>query len=69
MRPFPPLAAGVQWSDSWRGTNQRGTVWSLYNDDYKGGRGWSSVQSGPGYKAGSYNAGGYEIAISDQTSH
>ena len=28
------------------------------------GRGWSSVQSYPGYKAGSNNAGGYEISVS-----
>jgi hypothetical protein len=63
------LGTSNDWDDYWRGSRQRGTVWSLYNDDFKGGRGWRSVQSGPGYKAGSYNAGGYEIAISDQTSH
>lgn len=56
------------WSDSWRGQSQRGTVWSLYNDDYKGGRGWRSVQSGPGYKAGSWNQGSYQIDISTATS-
>jgi len=62
------LGYSNDWGDSWRGSYQRGTVWSLFNDDYKGGRGWSSVQAGPGYKAGSNNAGGYEIAISTAAS-
>jgi len=62
------LGYSNDWGDSWRGSYQRGTVWSLFNDDYKGGRGWSSVQAGPGYKSGSYNAGGYEIAISTAAS-
>ena len=22
------------WGDSWRGNNQYGTIWSLFNDDY-----------------------------------
>lgn len=51
------------WGDSWRGSYQRGTIWSLYNDDYRNYRGWGSIQSYPGYKAGSYNAGAYEISI------
>ena len=32
------------WGDSWRGNNQYGTIWSLFNDDYKNGRGWASLQ-------------------------
>lgn len=59
---------GNNWGDSWRGSYQQGTAWSLYNDDYKMGqygRGWSSIQAYPGYKAGSNNAGGYEISVSD----
>jgi hypothetical protein len=55
------------WGDSWRYTRQEGTAWSLYNDDYKMGqygRGWDSIQSWPGYKGGSYNAGGFEISVS-----
>lgn len=55
------------WGDSWRYTRQEGTAWSLYNDDYKMGqygRGWSSIQSYPGYKGGSNNAGGFEISVS-----
>ena len=41
---------GNGWSDMWRGNNQRGTIWSLFNDDYKNARGWGSVQGYPGYK-------------------
>lgn len=56
------------WSDSWRGPYQRGTLWSMYNDDYKNGRGWTSLQGWPGYKAGSYNAGSYEVSITTDSS-
>jgi hypothetical protein len=44
------------WGDSWRGTNQQGTTWSLWNDDY-GNRSWpSGGQGGPG-RSGSYTTG------------
>jgi len=53
------------WADSWRGTNQAGTLWSLLNGDYYTnnnyhiGIGYS--QAGAGYKGG--NNGTYEIYI------
>ncbi len=53
------------WGDNWRGTNQRGTVWSLLNGDYYTntnyhiGNGYS--QAGAGYKGD--NSGTYEIYI------
>jgi len=67
--------SGNNWGDGWRGPNQQGTAWSLYNDDYKMGRRgwfsngyrartWSDIESYPGYKGGSYNAGGFEISVS-----
>ena len=44
------------WGDSWRGTNQVGTCWSLWNDDY-GNRSWpSGGQGGPG-RAGQFTTG------------
>ena len=49
------------WGDSWRGIHQYGTVWSLYNDDYKAARGWASIQGWPGYKGNNY--GVYEVWI------
>ena len=52
---------GNGWGDSWRGNHQHGTVWSLFNDDYKNGRGWSSLQGYPGYKG--ENAGTYEVHL------
>jgi len=55
------------WWDSWRGDNQEGTAWSLYNDDLKMGQyglTWSDIESGPGYKGGRSNAGGFEISVS-----
>jgi hypothetical protein len=40
--------ASNSWSDSWRGTNQDGTLWSLWNDDY-GNKSWPLTgQAGPG---------------------
>ena len=53
------------WDDAWRGTDQRGTVWSLLNGDYFKnnnyhiGNGYS--QAGAGYKGN--NSGTYEIYI------
>lgn len=55
---------GNGWSDSWRGDSQYGTIWSLFNDDYKNARGWGSIQGYAGYKHDS-NAGTYEVYISD----
>ena len=44
------------WGDSWRGSNQEGTCWSLWNDDY-GNKSWPGAgQGGPG-RVGSYDTG------------
>ena len=31
------------WEDAWRGTGQRGTVWSFYNNDYRTAIGTGSM--------------------------
>lgn len=53
------------WADTWRGTNQAGTVWSLLNGDYYTGNNYhignNYSQAGAGYKGG--NNGTYEIYI------
>ncbi len=53
------------WGDSWRGTNQRGTLWSLLNGDYYTGSNYhignGYSQAGAGYKGN--NAGAYEVFI------
>jgi hypothetical protein len=49
------------WGNSWRGTGQRGTIWSMYNDDYRPNRGFNSNQAYPGYRGS--NAGTYEISV------
>ena len=54
-------AQGNGWSDSWRGDHQWGTMWSLFNDDYKNDRGWTSLQGYPGYKGNSDNQGTYAV--------
>jgi len=57
--------AGNGWGDAWRRDNQRGTLWSLFNDDFKAGhhnsRGWSYNQGFPGYKG--TNAGTFEVYL------
>ncbi len=53
------------WGDSWRNTNQAGTLWSLSNGDYYNatnshiGNGYN--QAGAGYKGS--NNGTYEVYI------
>lgn len=53
------------WGDNWRGTNQRGTIWSLLNGDYYTGNNYhignGYSQAGAGYKGN--NNGTYEIYI------
>ena len=51
------------WGDSWRGDDQKGTVWSLFNKDYPMKGKFADYKQGrPGYK-GSGNVGTYEIFV------
>jgi hypothetical protein len=52
------------WGDSWRGTYQYGTVWSLFNADYSPAHQthiYSSPQAYPGYRGN--NPGTYEVYV------
>jgi len=53
------------WGDTWRNTNQKGTVWSLLNGDYYTGNNYhignGYSQAGAGYKGN--NNGTYEVYI------
>jgi len=53
------------WGDTWRGTNQAGTLWSLLNGDYYANNNYhignNYSQAGAGYKGA--NNGTYEIYI------
>jgi hypothetical protein len=57
-------AMGNGWGDSWRGENQVGTIWSLFNDDYLPDRGWGSNQGYPGLLQQRLLAGAYSYALS-----
>ena len=51
------------WGDDWRGTYQRGTIWSMWNGD-NCPRNWNCAAGFPGYKgSGSLNRGVYTISV------